>query len=196
MAEFARLLRELKERTDRSYGSLARRLNMNTSTLHRYCAGDTVPVEFAPVERFAVLCGASRAERLDLHHRWLRAMETRQRPHTPPPGEPHSDPNPESSPAPDTGEAAHPSIARAESPTGPDSGSSPDPDTRAAHASGPHAESPSAPDPWSSPDSGSDPGAGEGADACGPRAESRPDRGSAPDPESANGHRASRPRGR
>ncbi|MFC9162696.1 helix-turn-helix domain-containing protein [Streptomyces fungicidicus] len=263
MAEFARLLRELKERTDRSYGSLARRLNMNTSTLHRYCAGDTVPVEFAPVERFAVLCGASRAERLDLHHRWLRAMETRQRPHTPPPAEHRSGTNPESSPAPDTGEAAHPSvphpeprsapapaprpasrtvprpgpspdagsgqdaekaahpssphaeprstpapgsapdlgsgpapdtgeaahpsIARAESPTGPDSGSGPDPDTRAAHASGPHAESPSAPDPWSSPDSGSDPGAGEGADACGPRAESRPDRGSAPDPESGPG---------
>ena len=122
VAEFARLLRELKERTDRSYGSLARRLNMNTSTLHRYCAGDTVPVEFAPVERFAVLCGASRAERLDLHHRWLRAMETRQRPHTPPPAEPHSGPNPESSPAPDTGEAAHPSVPRAEPPTAPDTG--------------------------------------------------------------------------
>src|SRR2546428_12750247 len=29
---FAALLRQLKDRTDRSYGSLARRLNMNTST--------------------------------------------------------------------------------------------------------------------------------------------------------------------
>lgn len=46
--EFAALLRELKEHTDRSYGSLARRLGMNTSTLHRYCAGDTVPLDFAP----------------------------------------------------------------------------------------------------------------------------------------------------
>lgn len=80
VAGFAALLRELKERTDRSYGSLARRLNMNTSTLHRYCAGEAVPVDFAPVERFAALCGASRAERLDLHHRWLRAVESRQRP--------------------------------------------------------------------------------------------------------------------
>lgn len=31
--QFAALLRRLKDRTDRSYGSLARRLNMNTSTL-------------------------------------------------------------------------------------------------------------------------------------------------------------------
>lgn len=77
---FAELLRELKGRTDRSYGSLARRLHMNTSTLHRYCAGDAVPVDFAPVERFAALCGASDAERLELHRRWLLAVEARRRP--------------------------------------------------------------------------------------------------------------------
>ncbi|MGY1545633.1 helix-turn-helix domain-containing protein [Streptomyces sp. MN6] len=80
VAEFASLLRELKGRTDRSYGSLARRLHMNTSTLHRYCAGDAVPVDFAPVERFAALCGATNAERLELHRRWLRAAEARRRP--------------------------------------------------------------------------------------------------------------------
>nr|WP_037830767.1 transcriptional regulator [Streptomyces sp. NRRL F-5527] len=80
VAEFASLLRELKGRTDRSYGSLARRLHMNTSTLHRYCAGDAVPVDFAPVERFAALCGATDAERLELHRRWLRASEARRRP--------------------------------------------------------------------------------------------------------------------
>ncbi|MFE2276949.1 helix-turn-helix domain-containing protein [Streptomyces sp. NPDC059454] len=84
VAEFAALLRKLKERTDRSYGSLARRLGMNTSTLHRYCAGEAVPVDFAPVERFAALCGASRAERVDLHHRWLRAVEARRRPRAAP----------------------------------------------------------------------------------------------------------------
>ncbi|MER7742698.1 helix-turn-helix domain-containing protein [Streptomyces sp. NPDC096538] len=77
---FAELLRELKGRTDRSYGSLARRLHMNTSTLHRYCAGDAVPVDFAPAERFAALCGASDAERLELHRRWLLAVEARRRP--------------------------------------------------------------------------------------------------------------------
>ncbi|MER6678978.1 helix-turn-helix transcriptional regulator [Streptomyces sp. NPDC000983] len=78
--EFAALLRRLKERTDRSYGSLARRLGMNTSTLHRYCAGDAVPQDFAPVERFAALCGASDGERVELHRRWLAAVAARQRP--------------------------------------------------------------------------------------------------------------------
>ncbi|GAA1422103.1 hypothetical protein GCM10009601_23010 [Streptomyces thermospinosisporus] len=80
VAGFAALLRELKERTDRSYGSLARRLGMNTSTLHRYCAGDAVPVDFAPIERFAALCGASPGERLELHRRWLQATAARRRP--------------------------------------------------------------------------------------------------------------------
>ncbi|MDN3270432.1 transcriptional regulator [Streptomyces sp. MA15] len=80
VTRFAALLRELKGRTDRSYGSLARRLHMNTSTLHRYCAGDAVPADFAPVERFAALCGATDAERLELHRRWLRAAEARRRP--------------------------------------------------------------------------------------------------------------------
>ncbi|MFJ8047106.1 helix-turn-helix domain-containing protein [Streptomyces luteogriseus] len=82
VAEFAALLRTLKERTDRSYGSLARRLAMNTSTLHRYCAGEAVPLDFAPVERFAALCGAYPEERLELHRRWLLAVAARQRPRT------------------------------------------------------------------------------------------------------------------
>nr|WBO81176.1 helix-turn-helix domain-containing protein [Streptomyces sp. SBE_14.2] len=80
VAEFAGLLRRFKERTDRSYGSLARRLGMNTSTLHRYCAGDAVPQDFAPVERFAALCGASAEERMELHRLWLLAVAARQRP--------------------------------------------------------------------------------------------------------------------
>ncbi|MEV0634459.1 helix-turn-helix transcriptional regulator [Streptomyces sp. NPDC050619] len=84
--EFAAQLRRLKERTDRSYGSLARRLNMNTSTLHRYCAGEAVPLDFAPVERFAALCGASARERLELHRLWLLAVAARQRPRTAGPG--------------------------------------------------------------------------------------------------------------
>ncbi|WP_369173345.1 helix-turn-helix domain-containing protein [Streptomyces sp. R28] len=80
--EFAALLRRLKERTDRSYGQLARRLNMNTSTLHRYCAGDAVPLDFAPVERFAALCQATPEERLELHRRWIQAVAARQRART------------------------------------------------------------------------------------------------------------------
>uniref|UniRef100_UPI00117E5B1E helix-turn-helix domain-containing protein n=1 Tax=Streptomyces bobili TaxID=67280 RepID=UPI00117E5B1E len=78
VAEFAALLTELKERTDRSYGSLARRLGMNTSTLHRYCAGEAVPQDFAPVERLAEFSGATPEERLELHRRWLRAVAVRQ----------------------------------------------------------------------------------------------------------------------
>ncbi|WP_314412367.1 helix-turn-helix domain-containing protein [Streptomyces kroppenstedtii] len=95
--EFAALLRRLKARTDRSYGALARRVNMNTSTLHRYCAGDAVPLDFAPVERFAALCGATPEERLELHRRWILAVAARQRPRTPGPSE---------APATDTAEEA------------------------------------------------------------------------------------------
>lgn len=80
--EFAASLRRLKDRTDRSYGQLARRLNMNTSTLHRYCAGDAVPLDFAPVERFAALCGATPQERLELHRLWILAVAARQRSRT------------------------------------------------------------------------------------------------------------------
>ncbi|MFJ4620353.1 helix-turn-helix domain-containing protein [Streptomyces sp. NPDC088812] len=82
VAQFAALLTELKVRTGRSYGSLARRLGMNTSTLHRYCAGEAVPQDFAPVERLAEFCGASPPERLELHRRWLAAVAARQRPRT------------------------------------------------------------------------------------------------------------------
>ncbi|MET8580978.1 helix-turn-helix domain-containing protein [Streptomyces collinus] len=89
--QFAALLRRLKDRTDRSYGSLARRLAMNTSTLHRYCAGDAVPQDYAPVERMAAFCGATPEERLELHRLWLLALTARQRPR---PGEAAADPGP------------------------------------------------------------------------------------------------------
>ncbi|MFF3378641.1 helix-turn-helix domain-containing protein [Streptomyces sp. NPDC002680] len=79
VAEFAFLLTCLKERTDRSYAALARRLDMNASTLHRYCAGGTVPLDYAGIERFAGLCGASPEERVELHRRWILAVAARQR---------------------------------------------------------------------------------------------------------------------
>ncbi|MFI8185231.1 helix-turn-helix domain-containing protein [Actinacidiphila glaucinigra] len=78
-AEFASLLTRLKSRTDRSYSALARHLSMNASTLHRYCAGEVVPADFAVVERFAELCGASWQEREDLHRRWILADAERRR---------------------------------------------------------------------------------------------------------------------
>ncbi|NEC86695.1 helix-turn-helix transcriptional regulator [Streptomyces sp. SID12501] len=80
VAEFALLLTRLKDRTDRSYAALARRLGLNASTLHRYCAGETVPMEFTRIERFAALCGASPEERVELHRRWILAVAARQRP--------------------------------------------------------------------------------------------------------------------
>ncbi|MFF9089005.1 helix-turn-helix domain-containing protein [Streptomyces sp. NPDC014991] len=70
---FAELLREVKNRSGHSYGTLAKRLHMSTSTLHRYCNGDAVPTDYAPVERLARLCKATPGELLELHRRWILA---------------------------------------------------------------------------------------------------------------------------
>ncbi|MET9535433.1 helix-turn-helix transcriptional regulator [Streptomyces sp. NPDC006649] len=78
--EFAALLRELKNRSGRSYGALAGKLHMSTSTVHRYCNGDAVPTDYAPVERFARLCAATPDELIALHRRWLLADAARRRP--------------------------------------------------------------------------------------------------------------------
>ncbi|WP_344018485.1 transcriptional regulator [Streptomyces luteireticuli] len=77
--DFAELLRALKERSGRSYGALAGRLHMSTSTLHRYCRGDAVPTDFAPVERFVRLCGATPEERTAVHRAWILADAARGR---------------------------------------------------------------------------------------------------------------------
>ncbi|MFD4634207.1 helix-turn-helix domain-containing protein [Streptomyces sp. NPDC058284] len=84
MASLAELLRELKERSGHSYGVLAKRLHMSTSTLHRYCNGDAVPTEFAPVERFARLCKATPEELVEVHRRWILADADRGRKTEPP----------------------------------------------------------------------------------------------------------------
>ncbi|WP_405733452.1 helix-turn-helix domain-containing protein [Streptomyces sp. NBC_00028] len=70
---FAEFLRELKDRSGLSYGVLAKRLHMSSSTLHRYCNGDAVPTDYAPVERLARLCKASPDELVELHRRWVLA---------------------------------------------------------------------------------------------------------------------------
>ncbi|MFI8828418.1 helix-turn-helix domain-containing protein [Streptomyces sp. NPDC053431] len=75
----AGLLRALKDRSGLSYGALAKRLHVSTSTLHRYCNGDAVPAEFAPVERLGRMCGASREELVELHRAWIVADEARKR---------------------------------------------------------------------------------------------------------------------
>ncbi|MFE4263856.1 helix-turn-helix domain-containing protein [Streptomyces sp. NPDC056883] len=70
---FARSMRELKERSGRSYGALARDLHTSTSTLHRYCTGEALPAEFVVVDRFARACGARPADAVELHRAWLLA---------------------------------------------------------------------------------------------------------------------------
>ncbi|MFE2109997.1 helix-turn-helix domain-containing protein [Kitasatospora sp. NPDC059463] len=77
--EFAGMLRALKERSGHSYGVLATRLHVSTSTLHRYCNGAAVPTEYAPVERFARACGADDGELVLLHRRWIVADAARRR---------------------------------------------------------------------------------------------------------------------
>ncbi|MCX5083274.1 helix-turn-helix domain-containing protein [Streptomyces sp. NPDC056210] len=76
-AEFATLLRGLKDRSGLSYGVLAKRLHMSTSTLHRYCNGDAVPVDYAPVERLARVCKAGPEELVELHRLWVLADAAR-----------------------------------------------------------------------------------------------------------------------
>ncbi|MFC0600382.1 helix-turn-helix domain-containing protein [Streptomyces palmae] len=78
-AEFAELLRKLKERSGLSYGALAKRLHMSASTLHRYCKGEAVPHDYAPVERLARVCKATPEELIEAHRRWILADAARGR---------------------------------------------------------------------------------------------------------------------
>ncbi|MCK1795283.1 helix-turn-helix domain-containing protein [Streptomyces sp. XM4193] len=77
--EFTRRLGELKERSGLSYGALAKRLHMSTSTVHRYVNGGAVPQEFAPVERLARVCRATPEEVVELHRLWILADAARGR---------------------------------------------------------------------------------------------------------------------
>ncbi|MBT3166129.1 helix-turn-helix domain-containing protein [Streptomyces sp. Vc74B-19] len=108
--EFAALLRELKDRSGLSYGVLAKRLHMSTSTLHRYCNGDAVPADYAPVERLARLCKARPEELVELHRRWVLADAARGRKGAAAAGTPSG----EAGPAP--GEAASEAAPPAEAP--------------------------------------------------------------------------------
>lgn len=77
--DFAALLRGLKERSGLSYGALAQKLHMSTSTIHRYCNGEAVPHDYAPVERFARVCRATSGELVALHRQWILADEAKRR---------------------------------------------------------------------------------------------------------------------
>ncbi|MGG7611665.1 helix-turn-helix domain-containing protein, partial [Streptomyces sp. ZG43] len=76
-AQLAALLSTLKERSGLSYGALGKRLHLSASTLHRYCNGDAVPADFAPLNRFARLCRATPEELVEVHRRWILADAAR-----------------------------------------------------------------------------------------------------------------------
>ncbi|MGW0609390.1 helix-turn-helix domain-containing protein [Streptomyces sp. NPDC002788] len=78
-ADFAALLRALKQRSGLSYEALAKRAHMSTSTLHRYCKGEGVPADYASVSRFARVCKATPEEVVELHRRWVMADAARER---------------------------------------------------------------------------------------------------------------------
>lgn len=84
--EFAARLHALRTASGRTYESLARRVGVGAATLHRYCSGRTVPMEFAPVERLARVCGCTPEDLADLHRLWLSADTTRRTRPVPPGG--------------------------------------------------------------------------------------------------------------
>jgi hypothetical protein len=67
------LLERLKARSGRSYESIARKIHVSKSTVHRYCTGASLPQEFGVLERIGVVCGASRDELVRLHQLWIGA---------------------------------------------------------------------------------------------------------------------------
>ncbi|MEU0412910.1 helix-turn-helix domain-containing protein [Streptomyces griseorubiginosus] len=72
-------LRALKERSGLSYDALAQRAGISRSSLHRYCAGSSVPQDYGVVHRIATACGAASAELRELHRLWALADAERER---------------------------------------------------------------------------------------------------------------------
>ena len=63
--QFAAHLRMLKDRTGRSFDALGKRAGVSGSSLHRYCAGTSVPPDYGVIQAFAKVCGATRQELLE-----------------------------------------------------------------------------------------------------------------------------------
>ncbi|MFI7230414.1 helix-turn-helix domain-containing protein [Nonomuraea angiospora] len=74
--ELGQLLREIKERSGRSYEWIGKRINASKSTVHRYCSGQSIPPNFATVELIATACRADRDELVRLHRLWIEAIAT------------------------------------------------------------------------------------------------------------------------
>ncbi len=71
--QLAAYLRMLKDRTGRSFDALGRRAGISGSSLHRYCAGSTVPTGFEGLFAFGKVCGATRDELRELQRLWVLA---------------------------------------------------------------------------------------------------------------------------
>ncbi|MEV6823812.1 helix-turn-helix domain-containing protein [Amycolatopsis sp. NPDC051102] len=82
-AELARLLGELKKRSNLSYEALGRRCHLSRSSVHRYCTAALVPPEFDALEAIALACGADRVELGRLFRCWARAVDDRPAPAVP-----------------------------------------------------------------------------------------------------------------
>ncbi len=72
--QLAKRLQIMKTRTNRSYEALARRVGVSSSTLHRYCRGETVPPSFDVIARFGQACGANSQETTELLRCWALAV--------------------------------------------------------------------------------------------------------------------------
>ncbi|MFD9480678.1 helix-turn-helix domain-containing protein [Streptomyces nojiriensis] len=94
--QFADLLTDLKDRRGHSYETLARKAHMSRSSVHRYCRGIVIPVEFGTAERIARICGATPRELAALYRCWAAASA---------PGTDAEDPLPPSAAEPGTEEA-------------------------------------------------------------------------------------------
>jgi len=71
--KFAAYLRMLKARSGRGFDRLGKQVGTSGSSLHRYCSGLSVPVDYRVVHSFAKACGASAEELRELHQLWALA---------------------------------------------------------------------------------------------------------------------------
>ncbi|MFJ8493496.1 helix-turn-helix domain-containing protein [Streptomyces sp. NPDC094038] len=71
--KFAARLRMLKDRSGRGYDRLGKETGVSGSSLHRYCSGLSVPVDYRVVHAFAKVCGADAEELRELHRLWALA---------------------------------------------------------------------------------------------------------------------------
>ncbi|MEU4690886.1 helix-turn-helix domain-containing protein [Actinoplanes sp. NPDC023714] len=101
--EFGELLLQLKERSGRTYESIARRAHISKSGVQRYCTGHSVPGDFGTAERIARACGATDRELARLFRTWSEAAASESpAPVSPISGSPISDNAIPVSPAPES----------------------------------------------------------------------------------------------